>query len=364
MWRRWGHATCDSPVRWPTAGSAMRSFPKPPKCFWVRCAKARSAPDAHWRTSISLHRSPSRFTMTKPRPRPRHAGTPTGMRSPSARWVRAVAISTTTRSPGWATVKKSASSPSYGRVGNVRRPAKRCRSTSAASRILLVHLTVLPSAWASTGPEGLQRCWPNWRATTRTSWRRSNGYSTSSPTDRARGGASLKPVDSCVLRSPPSASRLAARPRRALRAKMASGSRHSQTAEVVGHIDCVLFERIQRHHVEGALVAGGQHHRSGTASLIGPKPVGRGDAPTVTRHQARELELGSRRRQVVSDRALMLEELGGHDGTDGVAADILGPRRAAAVAVEACHLFGAARIQRATQHVVFGHSAASRSSTT
>ena len=89
-------------------------------------------------------------------------------------------------------------------------------------------------------------------------------------------------------------------------------------------------------------MGGGQHDRRGTPILVGPKPVGGGDAPPVTRHQAREPELGSRRRQVVADRALMLEELGGHDGADGVPADVLGPRRAAAVAVEAGDRVGAA----------------------
>ena len=49
----------------------------------------------------------------------------------------------------------------------------------------------------------------------------------------------------------------------------------------------------------------------------------------------------------------MLEELGGHDGADGVPADVLGAGRAAAVAEEARHRVGAARLQRAAQHIEF-----------
>ena len=46
-WRRWVRGICGSPARWPTAGSATRSFPKPPTCFSVRCAKAPRALAAH-----------------------------------------------------------------------------------------------------------------------------------------------------------------------------------------------------------------------------------------------------------------------------------------------------------------------------
>ena len=51
----------------------------------------------------------------------------------------------------------------------------------------------------------------------------------------------------------------------------------------------------------------------------------------------------------------MLQELGGHDGADGVPAEVLGPGRAAAVAVEAGERVGAARFQRAAQHVAIRH---------
>ena len=39
---RWVRTTCASPASWPTAGSATRSFPRPPRCFSVRCGKGRT----------------------------------------------------------------------------------------------------------------------------------------------------------------------------------------------------------------------------------------------------------------------------------------------------------------------------------
>ena len=52
------------------------------------------------------------------------AGTRTGTRSRSARWARAAAISTTTRSPGWGTETKSVGSPNCGKTGDATKPAQ------------------------------------------------------------------------------------------------------------------------------------------------------------------------------------------------------------------------------------------------
>ena len=82
-------------------------MPEAAEVFSVRCAKVPGALGARWRISISLRRSRSRSTTTKRPPTPRRAGTPTDTRSRSGRWARAVATSTTTRSPGWATAKRS-----------------------------------------------------------------------------------------------------------------------------------------------------------------------------------------------------------------------------------------------------------------
>ncbi|EUA06089.1 hypothetical protein I546_5737 [Mycobacterium kansasii 732] len=43
-----------------------------------------------------------------------------------------------------------------------------------------------------------------------------------------------------------------------------------QVGQVVGHVDGVLFQRLERHHFEGALMGGGQYHRSRAAIVVGP----------------------------------------------------------------------------------------------
>ena len=71
----------------------------------------------------------------------------------------------------------------------------------------------------------------------------------------------------------------------------------------------------------------------------------------VARHQPGKPVLRQGCREVVADRALVLEELGRHDGADGVAAQILRAGRAAAVAVEPRQGIGAARFEFATEDV-------------
>ncbi len=128
-----------------------------------------------------------------------------------------------------------------------------------------------------------------------------------------------------------------------------------QIGQVVGNVDLVFQERFQRHHLERALVGTRQHHGGGAAILMRAQPIQRGDAPSVPGQQAGEPVLGDRSQQVVTDGALVLEEFGGHHRANGVPADVFGPRRAAAVAVEAGERFLAARFQRAAQHVEIGH---------
>ena len=99
----------------------------------------------------------------------------------------------------------------------------------------------------------------------------------------------------------------------------------------------------------------GKHYRSGAAVLIGQEPVRGRDAPTISWHQAGEAVFRSRRGQVVSDRALVLQKLGGHDGADGVPPEIFCPGCTAAVAIEAGERFGTARFQLSTEHVAIGH---------
>jgi len=131
--------------------------------------------------------------------------------------------------------------------------------------------------------------------------------------------------------------------------------RKSQTAEVVRNVDCVVPQRLERDDLQGASVRAGQYHRCGAAVLVSAKPVPRGDTPPVAGHQAGESVLRHRCGQVVADRALMLEEVRGHDGADDVQADVLRTGRAAAVSVEAGDRVGATRFQLATEHVAISH---------
>ena len=109
-------------------------------------------------------------------------------------------------------------------------------------------------------------------------------------------------------------------------------------------IDGMLLERGQRDDLQGPLVGGGQDHVSGGAVMVGPKPVDRSHAPSIAGHQAGKSELGHRGDQVVSDRTLVLQELGGHHRTDGVAAEVLRAGCATPVPVEPGQGFRAARL--------------------
>src|SRR4051812_28358791 len=107
-----------------------------------------------------------------------------------------------------------------------------------------------------------------------------------------------------------------------------------QLAGIGGHVDRVLAQRFQSHDLQHLLVRRGQDHRCSGRRVVGASPVHRGHAPAVTRRKSREAVLGHRRRQVIADAALVLQELLRHHGADRVAPDVLGSRSAAAVAVE------------------------------
>ena len=98
---------------------------------------------------------------------------------------------------------------------------------------------------------------------------------------------------------------------------------------------------------------GGEEDRRGGAVLVGLEPSAGDDAPPVAGRQAGEAPLRTGRHEVVADAALVLEELGRDDDADGVAAPVLGPGRAVAVAVEAGQRVGAAGLELAAEHVPF-----------
>ena len=103
--------------------------------------------------------------------------------------------------------------------------------------------------------------------------------------------------------------------------------------------------------VESAFVRGAQDHAGSLAGLKRFLPTGRTEAPTVTGFQAAKAELRHRRRKIVASGFGKREKLGGHDGADRVAADVLSPSVAAAVSKEARHGVYRAEFKPVTEHV-------------
>src|SRR4051794_19957480 len=117
----------------------------------------------------------------------------------------------------------------------------------------------------------------------------------------------------------------------------------------------MLRERGQRHDVERARARRREHDERRRAVLVGAQPVGDRHAPAVAGHEAGEAEPQHRRREVVADAVLVLEELGRDDRADEMRSDAAGVRTAAAVAEEARHRVAAARLERPAEDVAFGH---------
>src|SRR5512133_888507 len=118
-------------------------------------------------------------------------------------------------------------------------------------------------------------------------------------------------------------------------------------------------EILDAHHLERPRVRRAEHHRRRAAGSVRLQPARRAHAPVIAGRQAREAPLRSRRGEVVAGDGAELEELGRHDRADRVAPDVLGPRRAAAVAVEAGHRIARAGQQLAADDVevlVAGHA--------
>ena len=90
-----------------------------------------------------------------------------------------------------------------------------------------------------------------------------------------------------------------------------------------GYVDGVPLQHVDRDEREHRLVGSGEHDVRGVAGVVRPGPVDGGDAPPVPRVQPREAVERHRRRQVVADAALVLEEVGRHDRADRVAAEVL-----------------------------------------
>ena len=98
-------------------------------------------------------------------------------------------------------------------------------------------------------------------------------------------------------------------------------------------------------------MGGGEDHGRGAAGVVGLEPARGAHAPAVAGLEARKSRLRARRRQIVSGLATEREELRVDDRADRVAAQVLGPRRAAAVAEEAGQRPARAFEQRAADDV-------------
>src|ERR1700722_18192911 len=96
------------------------------------------------------------------------------------------------------------------------------------------------------------------------------------------------------------------------------------------------------------------------AIVMSPEPVRGGHAPPVSRHEPREPIRGYRRTQIVADTALVRQELFRHYGADRVTALVFRAASAAPVPVEASDRVGAARFQRAAEHVAIAHPSSIR----
>ncbi len=83
----------------------------------------------------------------------------------------------------------------------------------------------------------------------------------------------------------------------------------AQLAGVVGNIDCVFTEQLQRDDLQCPLVGGGENNRGGDTVAGGPVPVDGRNAPSVARLQSGKPIHGRRCGEVVTDALLVLEEL-------------------------------------------------------
>jgi hypothetical protein len=90
--------------------------------------------------------------------------------------------------------------------------------------------------------------------------------------------------------------------------------------------------------------------------MVRPQPVHRRHAPPVSRRQPLEPELRHRGGQVIADVLLMLEELGGHHGTDRVTAEVFRPGGTAPVPVEPGQRIGATWLKFPAKHITVAHA--------
>src|SRR5689334_10472529 len=104
-------------------------------------------------------------------------------------------------------------------------------------------------------------------------------------------------------------------------------------------------------------MGGAQHHARRLAGCERLLPARRAQAPAVAGFEPRKAELRHRRGQIVAAGFGEFQEGSGHDDTHRVAAEILAPGIAAAVAIKSGHRAERAELERFAEHIA-GRSAA------
>lgn len=117
----------------------------------------------------------------------------------------------------------------------------------------------------------------------------------------------------------------------------------------------MLSQDLQRDQIEGAFMGRSEDHRRRHPIVMSPQPIHRGHTPSIAGHQAREVVLRHRRTEVIADAVLMIEELRGHHGTNGVTAEVLRTGGAGPVTIKAGEWIDAAGLQVAAQDVSITH---------
>src|ERR1051326_367532 len=105
-------------------------------------------------------------------------------------------------------------------------------------------------------------------------------------------------------------------------------------------------------------MGGAQHHARRLARFEFLLPARRAQAPAVARFETRKAELGHRRGQIVAARFGEFQEGSSHHHAHRVAAEILAPGIAAAIAVKSRRRAERAKLERFAEHVLCRYAAA------
>ncbi len=118
----------------------------------------------------------------------------------------------------------------------------------------------------------------------------------------------------------------------------------------------MLPQDVEGNVVDRSLVSRREDHWRRNAIEVGSQPVAGGDTPPIPGSQARESELRHRSSEVVADRSLVLEELGGHHRADRVTPAITRIGAAGPVAKPSGDRIGSTRFEVASEDVAIGHT--------